>query len=136
LRDRERLQLRRSAIAKPSVSVVQGSTVFTRVFLGPSSADKLYAIRVELLCQQLLWKEHRQGQRGWLSLRRFCERYQRCRRKQGVVLGLGKRGRRRAVRRLRTITPIYNPSGGPVKQAHLFVAALDISYFVASTVTF
>ena len=32
-----------------------------------------------------------------------------------------------AVRRLRTTTPIYNPSGGPVKQAHLFVAALDIS---------
>ena len=32
------------AIAKPSVSVAQGSTAFTRVFLGPSSADKLYAI--------------------------------------------------------------------------------------------
>ena len=32
------------AIAKPSVSVAQGSTAFTRVFPGPSSADKLYAI--------------------------------------------------------------------------------------------
>ena len=32
------------AIANPSVSVAQGSTAFTRVFLGPSSADKLYAI--------------------------------------------------------------------------------------------
>jgi hypothetical protein len=74
------------AIAKPSVSVAQGSTVFTRVFLGPSSADKLYAIASNYFCQQVLWKEYRQGQRGWLSLRRFWERYQRCRRKQGVVL--------------------------------------------------
>jgi hypothetical protein len=32
------------AIVKPSVSVAQGSTAFTRVFLGPSSAAKLYAI--------------------------------------------------------------------------------------------
>jgi hypothetical protein len=32
------------AIAKPSVSVAHGSTAFTRVFLGPSSADKLYAL--------------------------------------------------------------------------------------------
>jgi len=47
--------------------------------------------------------------------------------KQGVVLRLGTQGRRRPVRRLRTTTPIYNQSGGPVKQAHLFVAALDIS---------
>ena len=31
-----------------------------------------------------------------------------------------------AVRRLRITTPIYNPSGGPVRQAHLFVAALDV----------
>jgi hypothetical protein len=115
------------AIAKPSVSVAQGSTAFTRVFLGPSSGRQALRDRVELLCQQLLWKEYRQGQRGWLSLRRFCERYHRCRRKQGVVLRLGTQGRRKAVRRLRTTTPIYNPSGGPVKQAHLFVAALDIS---------
>jgi hypothetical protein len=33
-----------------------------------------------------------------------------------VVLRLGTQGRRKAVRRLRTTTPIYNPSGGPVKQ--------------------
>jgi hypothetical protein len=45
----------------------------------------------------------------------------------GLVLRLGTQGRRKAVRRLRTTTPIYNPSGRPVKQAHLFVAALDIS---------
>jgi hypothetical protein len=32
------------AIAKPSVSVAQGSTAFIRVFLGLSSADKLCAI--------------------------------------------------------------------------------------------
>jgi len=57
--------------------------------------------------------------------------------KQGVVLRLGTQGRRKAVRRLRTTTPIYNSSGGPLKQAHLFVAALDISrVFFASTVTF
>jgi hypothetical protein len=46
--------------------------------------------------------------------------------KQGVVLRFGTQGRRKAVRQLRT-TPIYNPSNGPVKQAHLIVAALDIS---------
>jgi hypothetical protein len=44
----------------------------------------------------------------------------------GVVLRLGTQGRRKAVRPLRTTTPIYNPSRGPVKQAHLFVAALDL----------
>ena len=32
------------AIAKPSVSVAQGSTAFTRVFLGPSFGDKLCVI--------------------------------------------------------------------------------------------
>jgi hypothetical protein len=54
------------------------------------------------------------------------QRYQCCRRKQGVVLRLGRQGRRKLFV-LRTTTPIYNPSGDPVKQAHLFVAALDIS---------
>ena len=52
------------------------------------------------------------------------QRYQRCRRKQGVVLRSGnKAGEKLFVLR----TPIYNPSGGPVKQAHLFVATLEIS---------
>jgi hypothetical protein len=54
------------------------------------------------------------------------QRYQRCRRKQGVVLRSGnKAGEKLFV--LRTTTPIYNPSGGPVKQAHPFVATLEIS---------
>jgi hypothetical protein len=75
----------------------------------------------------LLWEEYGQASADGYRSGVFGERYQRCRRKQGVLLWLGTQGRRKAVRRLRTTTPIYNPSGGPVKQAHLFVAALDIS---------
>jgi len=48
----------------PSVSVAPGSTAFTRVFLGPRSADKLrdrVDCRLTALTQQLLWEEYRQA---------------------------------------------------------------------------
>jgi hypothetical protein len=53
------------------------------------------------------------------------------------VLRLGRQGRRKLFV-LRTTTPIYNPSGGPVKQAHLFVATLEISrgFLFHKSVTF
>jgi hypothetical protein len=115
------------AIAKPSVSVAQGGTVFTRVFLWPSSAEKLYAIASNYSASSCFGKNTGKDNADGYRSGVFCERYQRCRRKQSVVLRLGTQGRRKAVRRLRTTTPIYNPSGGLVRQAHLFVAALDIS---------
>jgi transposase len=50
--------------------------------------------------QQLLWEEYRQANPDGYQYSRFCELYQRWRRKQDVVLRPGAQGRRKAVRGL------------------------------------
>jgi len=101
--------------AKPSVSVAQGSTAFTRVFLGPSSADKLYAIASNYSSGICFGKNTSKANADGYRSSVFYKRYQRCRRKQGVVLRLGTQGRRKSVRRLRTTVSIYDPGGGSVR---------------------
>jgi transposase len=50
--------------------------------------------------QQLLWEEYRQANPDGYQYSRFCELYQRWRRKQDVVLRQEHKGRREALRGL------------------------------------
>ncbi len=67
---------------------------------------------------------------------RFCELYQRWRRKQDVVLRQEhKAGEKLFVDWAGTTIPIYDPHGGPVHQAHLFVAVLGASSYTYAEAT-
>src|SRR6185437_11175024 len=82
------------------------------------------------LTQQLLWEEYRQANPDGYRYSRFCEMFKRWRRKQDVVL----RPEHKADEKLfvdwaGTTIPIYDPRGGPVQQAHLFVAVLGASSY-------
>ena len=80
--------------------------------------------------QQLLWEEYRQANPDGYRYSRFCELYQRWRRKQDVVLRQEhKAGEKLFVDWAGTTIPIYDPSGGAVQQAHLFVAVLGASSY-------
>jgi transposase len=82
------------------------------------------------LTQQLLWEEYRQANPDGYRYSRFCELYQRWRRKQDVVLRQEhKAGEKLFVAWAGATTPIYDPRGGPVQQAHVFVAVLAQIYF-------
>ena len=82
------------------------------------------------LTQQLLWEKYRQANPDGYGYSRFCELYQRWRRKQDVVLRQEhKAGEKLFVDWAGTTIPIYGPSGGPVQQAHLFVAVLGASSY-------
>ena len=70
--------------------------------------------------QQLLWEEYRQANPDGYQYSRFCELYQRWRRKQDVVLRQEhKAGEKLFVDWAGTTIPIHDPRGGPVQQAHL-----------------
>ena len=85
------------------------------------------------LTQQLLWEEYRQANPDGYRYSRFCELYQRWRRKQDVVLRQEhKAGEKLFVDWAGTTIPIHNRSGGPVQQAHLFVAVLGATNHAAS----
>jgi hypothetical protein len=82
------------------------------------------------LTQQLLWEEYRQSNPDGYGYSRFCELYQRWRRKQDVVLRQEhKAGEKLFVDWAGTTIPIHDPRGGPVQQAHLFVAVLGASSY-------
>jgi transposase len=88
------------------------------------------------LTQQLLWEEYRQANPDGYRYSRFCELYQRWRRKQDVVLRQEhKAGEKLFVDWAGTTIPIYDPSGGPVRQAHLFVAVLGASSYTYAEAT-
>jgi transposase len=88
------------------------------------------------LTQQLLWEEYRQANPNGYRYSRFCELYQRWRRKQDVVLRQEhKAGEKMFVDWAGTTIPIYDPSGGPVRQAHLFVAVLGASSYTYAEAT-
>jgi transposase len=77
------------------------------------------------LTRQLLWEEYRRANPDGYRYSRFFELYQRRRRKQDV----GLRQERKAGEKLfvdwaGTTIPIHDPRGGPVQQAHLFVAVV------------
>jgi len=82
------------------------------------------------LTQQLLWEEYRRANPDGYRYSRFCELYQRWRRKQDVVLRQEhKAGEKLFVDWAGTTIPIHDPRGGPVRQAHLFVAVLGASSY-------
>jgi transposase len=65
--------------------------------------------------QQLLWEEYRQANPDGYRYSRFCELYQRWRRKQDVVMRQEhKAGETLFVDWAATTIPIYDPSGGPL----------------------
>ncbi len=82
------------------------------------------------MTQQLLWEEYRQANPNGYQYSRFCELYRRWRRKQDVVLRQEhKPGEKLFVDWAGTTIPIHDPRGGPVQQAHLFVAVLGASSY-------
>ena len=82
------------------------------------------------LTQQLLWEEYRRANPDGYRYSRFCELYQCWRRKQDVVLRQEhKAGEKLFVDWAGTTIPIHDPRGGPVLQAHLFVAVLGASSY-------
>jgi transposase len=88
------------------------------------------------LTLQLLWEEYRAQTPEGYRYSRFCELYQRWRRKQEVVL----RQEHRAGEKLfvdyagRTI-PVQNPATGEIREAQLFVAVLGASNYTYAEAT-
>jgi len=88
------------------------------------------------LTQQLLWEEYRQANPDGYRYSRFCGLYQRWRRKQDVVMRQEhKAGEKVFVDWAGDTIPIYDPRGGPIQQAHLFVAVLGASSYTYAEVT-
>jgi transposase len=86
--------------------------------------------------QQLLWEEYRQAHPDGYRYSRFCELYQPWHRKQDVVLRQEHRaGEKVFVDWAGDTIPIYDTRGGPVQQAHLFVAVLGASSYTYAEVT-
>jgi transposase len=85
---------------------------------------------------QLLWEEYRQSQPEGYRYSRFCELYQRWRRKQDVVLRQEHRaGEKMFVDWAGATIPIYDRQSGQAKPASLFVAALGASSYTFAHAT-
>ena len=84
---------------------------------------------------QLLWEEYQEANPDGYRYSRFCELYQRWRRKQDVVLRQQhKPGERMFVDWAGATIPIHNRSTGEITQAPLFVAALGASSYTYAEV--
>jgi transposase len=108
---------------------------------GRAPAPDFAAIHTELqqdkhLTLQLLWEEYRDFHPDGYRYSRFCELYQRWRKRQEVVL----RQHHRAGEKLfvdyagRTI-PVQYPAGGAPREAQLFVAVLGASNYTFAEAT-
>jgi transposase len=85
---------------------------------------------------QLLWEEYRDANPDGYRYSRFCELYQRWRRKQDVVLRQQyKAGQKLFVDWAGPTIPIHSPTGGATEQAHLFVAVLGASSYTYAEAT-
>src|SRR6266436_4724609 len=85
---------------------------------------------------QLLWEEYRQANPEGYRYSRFCELYQRLRRKLDVVLRQEhKAGEKAFVDWAGSTMPIYDRDTGKVWQASLFVAALGASSYTWAEAT-
>src|SRR5712664_1638946 len=85
---------------------------------------------------QLLWEEYRQSQPEGYRYSRFCELYQRWRRKQDVVLRQEHRaGEKMFVDWAGATMAIYDRESGQAKPASLFVAALGASSYTFAHAT-
>ncbi len=78
----------------------------------------------------LVWEEYRQARPEGYRYSRFCELYQRWRRRLDVVLRQEhKAGEKMFVDWAGATIPVHNPSTGQVRQASLFVAVLGASSY-------
>jgi transposase len=85
---------------------------------------------------QLLWEEYRQSQPEGYRYSRFCELYQRWRRKQDLVLRQEHRaGEKTFVDWAGATIPIYDRETGEAQPASLFVAALGASSYTFAHAT-
>jgi transposase len=85
---------------------------------------------------QLLWEEYRQSQPEGYRYSRFCELYQRWRRKQDVVLRQDHRaGEKMFVDWAGATIPLYDRETGAIQPASLFVAALGASSYTFARAT-
>jgi transposase len=85
---------------------------------------------------QLLWEEYRQSQPAGYRYSRFCELYQRWRRKQDVVLRQDHRaGEKTFVDWAGATIPIHDRETGAVQPASLFVAVLGASSYTFARAT-
>ena len=88
------------------------------------------------LTQQLLWEEYRQANPDGYRYSRFCELYQALAPEAGCGAAPGTHaGEKLFVDWAGTTIPIYDPVGGPVQQAHLFVAVLGASSYTYAEAT-
>ena len=88
------------------------------------------------LTLQLLRVEYRQAHPDGYGYSHFCDHYQKWRRKLDVVLRQEhKAGEKLFVDWAGTTIPIYDPSGGPVQNALLFVAVLGASSYTYAEAT-
>lgn len=99
------------------------------------------AIHTELqqhkhLTLQLVWEEYRAAHPDGYRYSRFCELYQRWRRKQEVVLRQEHRaGEKLFVDYAGQTIPVKNPGTGEIREAQLFVAVLGASNYTYAEVT-
>jgi transposase len=88
------------------------------------------------LTLQLVWSEYRQAQPDGYGYSRFCELYQRWRRKLDVVLRQEhKAGEKMFVDWAGATIPVHDASGAPTGQAPLFVAVLGASSYTYAEAT-
>ena len=84
----------------------------------------------------LVWQEYRGQNPDGYRYSRFCELYQRWRRKQEVVLRQEHRaGEKLFVDYAGDIIPVHNPATGEIREAQLFVAVLGASNYTFAEAT-
>ena len=88
------------------------------------------------LTLQLVWEEYRQAHPDGYGYSRFCDLYQQWRRQLDVVLRQEHRaGEKLFVDYAGATIPIYDPQGGAVRQAAIFVAVLGASSYTYAEAT-
>ena len=88
------------------------------------------------LTLQLAWEEYRQAHSDGYAYSRFCELYQQWRQQLDVVLRQEhKAGEKLFVDYAGDTTPIYDPQGGPEREASIFVAVLGASNYTYAEAT-
>ena len=112
-----------------------------RLYENPRPAPDFARLHEELqrhphLTLQLAWEEYRQSHPDGYAYSRFCELYQRWRQRLDVVLRQEHpAGEKLFVDFAGATIPIHGPSGGPVREASLFVAVLGASNYTYAEAT-
>jgi len=88
------------------------------------------------LTLQLVWEEYRAQHPDGYRYSRFCERYQRWRRKLEVVLRqVHRAGEKLFVDYAGRTLPVHDPSSGEIREAQLFVGVLGASNYTYAEAT-